>query len=91
MDGINFNLHTRDLSRIFDELRHIHDKYTSYFRSKTRNSATQSFKYIQGKFIKQERGNMTEYAKVVPDCNNQSLQNAGLRVSMGRATGNRSD
>ncbi len=81
MDGINFNLHTRDLSGIFDELRHIHDKYTSYFHSKTCNSATQSFKYIQGKFIKQERGNMTEYAKVVPDCNNQSLQNAGLRVS----------
>ena len=75
MDGINFNLHTRDLFRIFDKLRHVHDRYTSYFRSKTRSATTQSFQYIQGKFIKQERGNMTEYAKVVPDCNNQSLQN----------------
>jgi len=83
MDGTDFNLHINDLFRIFDKLRHVHDKYASYFRSKTRNSATQSFKYIQGKFIKQERGNMTKYAKVVPDCNNQSLQNAGLRVSMG--------
>lgn len=76
MDGINFELHINDLFRIFDKLRHVHDKYASYFRSKTRNSATQSFKYIQGKFIKQEHGNMTEYAKIVPDCNNQSLQNA---------------
>ena len=76
MDGINFNLHTRDLSRIFDELRHVHDRYTSYFRSKTRSAATQSFKYIQGKFIEQGRGNMTEYAKVIPGCNNQSLHNA---------------
>nr|AAU82832.1 transposase, ISRSO17 family [uncultured archaeon GZfos1D1] len=76
MDGINFNLHTNDLFRIFGKLRDVHDKYTAYFRSKTRSAAAQSFKYIQGKFVKQERGNMTEYAKVVPDCNNQSLQNA---------------
>ena len=83
MDGINFELHINDLFRIFDKLRHVHNRYASYFRNKTRNAATQSFKYIQGKFIKQGRGNMVEYAKVVPDCNNQSLQNAGLRVSMG--------
>ena len=76
MDGINFNLHTNDLFRISDKLRHVHDKYTSYFRSKTRSAATQSFKYIQGKFLKQGCGNMTEYAKIVPDCDNQSLQNA---------------
>ncbi len=76
MDGINIELHINDLFRIFGKLRHVHDKCTSYFRSKTRSAATQSFKYIRGKFIKQERGNMTEYAKVVPDCNNQSLQNA---------------
>ncbi|MEA1893685.1 MAG: hypothetical protein U9N36_00500, partial [Euryarchaeota archaeon] len=54
MDGINFNLHPRDLSWVLDELGHAHDKYTSYLRSKTHNSATQSFKYIQRKFIKQE-------------------------------------
>ena len=47
MDGINVELHINDLFRIFDKLRHVHDKYASYFRSKTRNSATQSFKYIQ--------------------------------------------
>jgi len=76
MDDINFNLDTRDLFRIFDKLRHVHDGYTSYFRSKTRSAATQSFKYIQGKFIEQGRGNMTEYATVIPGCNNQSLQNA---------------
>ena len=75
MDGINFKLHARDLPRIFDKLRHIHSKYTSYFRSKTRSAANPSFQYIQGKFVKQGRGNMTEYARVVPDCNNQSLQN----------------
>ncbi len=91
MDGINFNLHTNDLFRIFNKLRHVHDKYTSHFRGKTRSAATQSFKCIQGKFLKQGRGNMTEYAKIVPDCDNHSLQNAGLRVSMGRATGNRPD
>ena len=76
MDGINFNLDTRDLFGIFNKLRRVYDRYTSYFRSKTRSAATQSFKYIQGKFIEQGRGNMTEYAKVIPGCNNQSLQNA---------------
>ncbi len=76
MDGINFNLDTRDLFGIFNKLRRVCGRHTSYFRSKTRSAATQSFKYIQGKFIEQGRGNMTEYAKVIPGCNNQSLQNA---------------
>ncbi len=91
MDGINFELHINDLFRIFDKLRQVHDKYTPYFRSKTRSAATQSFKYIQGKFleawarqhdrVRQSRSGLQQ--PVASECN--------LRVSMGRATGDRSD
>ena len=75
MDGINFNLHTNDLYRIFVKLKHIHEEYASHFRSKTRNVATQALQYLQGKFLEKGRGNMTQYARNVPDSNNQSLQN----------------
>jgi len=44
MDGINFNLYINDLFRIFDKLRHVHDKYAPYFRSKTHSAATKSFR-----------------------------------------------
>jgi|LGVC01.1.fsa_nt_gb SRSO17 transposase len=75
MDGINFNLHTRDLFRIFVELKHLHREYASHFHSKTRSVATQAVQYLQGKFLEKGRGNMTRYARNVPDSNNQSMQN----------------
>ncbi|HIE31909.1 MAG TPA: hypothetical protein EYP67_05960 [Methanosarcinales archaeon] len=75
MDGINFNLHTNDLYRTFDKLKHLHEEYASHFRSKTRNVTTQALQYLQRKFLEKGRGNMTQYAGNVPDSNNQSLQN----------------
>ena len=75
MDGINFNLHTNDLSRIFVKLKHLHEEYASHFRNKTQNVATQAVQYLQGKFLEKGRGNMTRYARNVPDSNNQSMQN----------------
>jgi len=75
MDGINFNLHTRDLFRIFVELKHLHREYASHFHSKTRSAAIQAVQYLQGKFLEKGRGNMTRYARNVPDSNNQSMQN----------------
>ena len=75
MDGINFNLHTNDLSRIFVKLKHIHDEYIPHFHSKMRHVATQAIRYLQGKFLEKGRGNMTRCARNVPDSNNQSMQN----------------
>ena len=76
MNGINFNLSTKNLPHIFNKIKHTHNKYITHFRSKTHSAATQSFQYIQGKFIKQGRGNMVKYSKIVPNCNNQSIHNA---------------
>ena len=75
MNGINFNLYINDLSQIYHKIKLIRNKYISYFRSKTHSADTQSFQYIQGKFIKYGRGNMVKYSKIVPNCNNQSLHN----------------
>ena len=65
MNGVNFNLSTKNIPQIFNKIKHTHNKYITYFRSKTHNAATQSFQYIQGKFIKQGRGNMVKYSKIL--------------------------
>jgi hypothetical protein len=57
MNGINFNLCTKDLAQIFNKIKLISNKYISYFRSKTYSADIQSFQYIQGKIVKQVRGN----------------------------------
>jgi SRSO17 transposase len=74
MDSTQFNLHIRDLPRALSKLKRIHGRYASHFRSKTRSVAKQSLQYLHGKFLGKGRGSMTDYAKIVPDCNNQSLQ-----------------
>ena len=70
---MKFSLCIKDFYQSCDKLEHLHNGYTSYFMSKTRNVAKQSFQYIQGKLLEKGDGNMCSYSKNVPDCNNQSL------------------
>ena len=72
--GMEFKLCTKDLRLALDRLKRIHEKYASHFHSKTRSVARQSLQYLQGQLLEKGRGNMTNYAKNVLDCNNQSLQ-----------------
>lgn len=71
---MKFELCNIDLHQSFEKLKRVHERFTSHFRSKTRSVAKQSFQYLQGLLLKRGRGNMTTYARNVPDCNNQSLQ-----------------
>jgi len=71
---MKFSLCVKDLHGLIDKVNHMHNGYTSYFVTKTRSVAKQSFQYLQGKLLGKGRGNMCTYAKDVPDCNNQSLQ-----------------
>ena len=71
---MKFLLSVTDIQESYDEINHFHDGYTFHFITKTRNMIKQSYQYIQGKFLGKGKGNMCEYQKDVPDCNNQSLQ-----------------
>ena len=68
-----FNLHSKHLDKAFDNLKQFHLKLASNFRTKTRSVGQQSLQYLQGIFLEQGRSNMVQYAKKVPDTNNQTL------------------
>ena len=57
-----------------NKLRKLHGKYIPHFKNKTRNVSKQALKYLNGQLVIEGKGNMTKYAKNVPDCDNQSLQ-----------------
>jgi len=69
------SLCVNDVRNIIYELKNFQKYYTERFRTKTRNLKEQALHYLKGKFLERGRGNMTSYAKVVPDTNNQKLQN----------------
>jgi SRSO17 transposase len=70
-----FDLCIKDLEKSIDKLKKFQKKFTSAISTKTRNIEQQSLQYLQGIFLEKGRGNMTNYAKQVPDTNNQVLQN----------------
>jgi len=67
-------LSVKNLKMAVDRLKQFHKRYVSCFHTRTRSIAGQSIQYLQGQLLERGRGNMTKYAKNVPDCNNQSLQ-----------------
>jgi SRSO17 transposase len=69
-----FNLHVKDLDKAIDNLNQFHMKFISNFHTKTRSVEQRSLQYLHGIFLEQGRGNMVQYAKKVPDTNNQALQ-----------------
>ncbi|MDI6822741.1 MAG: IS701 family transposase, partial [Actinomycetota bacterium] len=63
-----------DLGAVTEELKVFCISFSDFFRNKTRNSIKQALRYLQGQIVLNERGNMTNIEKVVPDCDHQSLQ-----------------
>ena len=68
------NLSTNDLRRVARELKVFYSSFSDFFGNKTRSVANQAFQYLQGQIMLNERVNMTNIEKHVPDCNHQSLQ-----------------
>ena len=71
---MKFELTDKDVKLAAKKVRRIHKAYILYFHSKTRSVDKQLFHYLNGIFLEKGRGNMCNYAKNVPGCNNQSLQ-----------------
>ena len=71
----SFDLCVIDLEESFDKLKKFQNKFKPTISTKTRNIEQQSLQYLQGILLEKGRGNMTNYAKQVPDTNNQMLQN----------------
>ena len=63
-----------DLRAVTGELKVFYSSFSDFFRNRTRSVLKQAFQYLQGQIMVNERGNMTNIEKVVPDCNHQSLQ-----------------
>ena len=70
-----FNLCVIDLERSLDKLKKFQNKFKSTISTKTRSIEQQSLQYLQGILLEKGRGNMTNFAKQVPNTNNQVLQN----------------
>jgi len=66
---------TSDIDRGVEELKIFHKFFHRFFRVKTRDVIKQSLQYQQGLLVGEERKNMTNMEKTVPDCDHQSLQN----------------
>jgi SRSO17 transposase len=63
-----------DLGDVTGELKVLYSSYSVLFRNKTQKSIKPALQYLQGQIVLNERGNMTNIEKVVPDCDHQSLQ-----------------
>jgi SRSO17 transposase len=68
-------LSTSDIDRSVEEIMTFHTSFHSFFRVKTRDVIKQSLQYQQGLLLGDNRKNMTNMEKTVPDCDHQSLQN----------------
>ena len=62
-----------DLRVVTGELKVFYSSFSDFFGNRTRSVLKQAFQYLQGQIMVNERGNMTNIEKVVPDCNHQSL------------------
>jgi hypothetical protein len=71
----SFDLCVIDLEESLDKLKKFRNKFNSAISTKTRNLEQQSLQYLQGILLEKGRGNMINYAKQVPNTNNQVLQN----------------
>lgn len=69
------NLCCSDLKKAIDRLTQFQKNFALKFRTRTRNVEKQALQYLQGKLLGKGRGNMSRYARNVPDTNNQKLQN----------------
>lgn len=63
-----------EIEQSADKLIMLQEEYSTHFKNKTHNASNQSLKYLHGQLLVEGKGNMIEYAKKTPDCDNQSLQ-----------------
>ena len=63
-----------DIQQAIKRFELFHQRFTSYFATKTRNMSDTAKQYMQGQLQYLRWGNMVQYEKVVPYSNNQSLQ-----------------
>ena len=70
-----FNIRIKDLENLIKMMNLFLNEFTLEFRTKTHSVERQSLQYLQGILLEKGQGNMTNYAKNVPETNNQSLQN----------------
>jgi hypothetical protein len=73
-----------DLGAVTGELNVLYSSFSDFFRNKTQKSIKQALQYLQGQIVLNERGNMTNIEKVVPDCNHQIASAFHLQFAMGR-------
>ena len=67
------NLVVSDVKQAVKRFHEYHERFASYFSTKTRNMSEQGKQYIHGQLLCQNRGNMKEFQKIVPDSSDQSL------------------
>lgn len=72
MGGVK--LCVNDLQEVVSKLHKFHERFSQYFRTKTREVIKQSRQYLHGQLLNTKRGNMTNLSKVVPESNNQRFQ-----------------
>jgi len=70
---MNFRLGGRDVSRALGYLESIHNGYILNITIKTRDVKKQSLQYAQALLLQRGRGNMSEYARNVPDSSSRQL------------------
>ena len=67
------NLVVSDVKQVIKRFHEFHDRFADYFATKTRNMSEQGKQYMHGQLLCQNKGNMKEFEKIVPDSNDQSL------------------
>ncbi len=67
------NLVVSDVKQVIKRFYEFHDRFADCFVTKTRNMAEQGKQYMHGQLLCQNKGNMKEFEKIVPDSNDQSL------------------
>lgn len=70
---MDFRLCDRDVPKVERYLGSSHTRYILYFRTKTRNVMEQSFQYLQALLLQRGRGNMSKYARNVPESSSRRL------------------
>ena len=66
-------LESANLDNIAEKFENFHERFSKFFKTKTRDASERAKQYAQGLFSK-GRENMVEFSKVVPGSDNQSLQ-----------------
>jgi len=63
-----------DIKQAVERFEQFHQRFASYFATKTRTMAHRAKQYLQGQLQYERWGNMVQFEKIVPDSDHQSLQ-----------------